>query len=77
MLMGGGAVACAKVGQVKIRLKTHDVAGGLGEGALIGGGFGEKKVIVGVPGQISGFQLKRVLPRDFQGKPGALIGGVY
>ena len=46
---GGAAVACAKVGQVKIRLKTHDVAGGLGEGSFNrgGGGFSGKKCYCG------------------------------
>ena len=35
---GGAAVACAKVGQVLIKVKTHNVAGGLGEAGFNGGG---------------------------------------
>ena len=53
---GGAAVACAKVGQIKIRLKTHDVAGGLGEGSFNRGGVrGNFFLLWGCQGRFLGF----------------------
>ena len=42
--MGGGAAACAKVGQVKMKTKTYDVAGALGEAGFNRVGSGVEKL---------------------------------
>ena len=66
---GGAAVACAKVGQVKI--KTHDVAGGLGEAGFNRGGGGGSGKNCAIVGRFLGFNYWLGVSR----KSSALTGG--